>query len=95
MSNRSAKLCKAADPETYDGDALADAPARASTREPPRFDLLTDVIEQVHLEGTVMFDAELPVPYGIDIDRPGRAPFYIGVEAEGGVMACEIEIRNA
>jgi AraC-like DNA-binding protein len=73
------------DTETYAARPVSDA---------PRFDLLTDVIEQVHLEGTVMFDAALPVPYGIDIDRPGRAPFYIGVEAEGGVMACEIEVRS-
>ena len=98
MSIRSAPACSAdADTETYAARARSDATrdaARSPADHAPRFDLLTDVIEQVHLEGTVMFDAALPVPYGIDIDRPGRAPFYIGIEAEGGEMACEIEIPN-
>ncbi len=99
MSNRSApagaaKNCESDDAETYARKSHADAAPGAPSRDAPRFDLLTDVIEQVHLEGAVVFDAELPVPYGIDIDRPGRAPFYIGIEAEGGEMACEIEIPN-
>lgn len=51
------------------------------------FDLLTDVMEQVRLEGTVYFTAELHAPYGIAIDRPHRSPFYIGLEGE-----CELQV---
>ncbi len=54
---------------------------------PPSFDLLSDVMEQVRLEGTVYFSAELHAPYGISIDRPHRSPFYIGLEGE-----CEIQV---
>jgi AraC-like DNA-binding protein len=43
----------------------------------PRFDVLTDVVEQVHLEGTVYFSAELHAPWGIAIARAGRTPFYL------------------
>lgn len=56
--------------------------ARAPTEA---FDLLTDVMDQVRLEGTVYFDAELHAPYGIAIDRPHRSPFYVGIDGE-----CEI-----
>jgi len=43
----------------------------------PRFDVLTDVIDQVHLEGMVYFCAELHAPWGIAIARRGRTPFYL------------------
>jgi AraC-like DNA-binding protein len=43
----------------------------------PRFDVLTDVIDQVHLEGTVYFSADLHAPWGISIARQGRTPFYL------------------
>ena len=43
----------------------------------PKFDVLTDVIDQVHLEGTVYFSAELHAPWGIAIARRGRTPFYL------------------
>lgn len=59
----------------------SDAPASA------RFDLLTDVMEQVRLEATVYFSAELHAPYGIAIDRPHRSPFYIGLEGQ-----CELQV---
>jgi AraC-like DNA-binding protein len=39
--------------------------------------VLTDVIDQVHLEGTVYFSAELHAPWGIAIARQGRTPFYL------------------
>jgi AraC-like DNA-binding protein/mannose-6-phosphate isomerase-like protein (cupin superfamily) len=42
-----------------------------------RFDVFTDVIDQVHLEGTVYFSAELHAPWGIAIARRGRTPFYL------------------
>jgi AraC-like DNA-binding protein len=57
------------------------AAATGSGRSPgdlgPRFDVLTDVIDQVHLEGTVYFSAELHAPWGISIARRGRTPFYL------------------
>lgn len=56
---------------------------------PPAFDLLTDVMEQVRLEGTVFFTAELHAPYGIAIDRPHRSPFYIALEGE-----CELQVAG-
>jgi AraC-like DNA-binding protein/mannose-6-phosphate isomerase-like protein (cupin superfamily) len=40
------------------------------------FDVLTDVMDQLRLEGTVYFAADLRSPWGIEIDRPDRAPFY-------------------
>ncbi len=46
----------------------------------PAFDLLTDVMEQVRLEGMVYFRAALCAPYGISIARPGRTPFYAVTE---------------
>ena len=39
--------------------------------------MLTDVIDQVHLEGTVYVSAELHAPWGISIARQGRTPFYL------------------
>jgi AraC family transcriptional regulator, alkane utilization regulator len=42
----------------------------------PEFDLITDVMEQVRLEGMVYFRAALCAPFGISIARPGRTPFY-------------------
>ncbi len=44
------------------------------------FDLLTDVMEQVRLEGMVYFRAALHAPFGISIARPGRTPFYAVTE---------------
>ena len=63
------------------------ATATPTSATPAGFDLLTDVMEQVHLEGTVYFNAELHAPYAIAIDRPHRSPFYIGLEGE-----CEIVV---
>jgi len=55
----------------------SNAPARASASSAePRFDLLTDVMEQVHLEAPVFFTSDLAAPYGISVVREGRAPFY-------------------
>jgi AraC-like DNA-binding protein len=51
------------------------------------FDMLTDVMDQVHLEGTVYFAAELHAPWGIAIDRHGRTPFYAVTEGD-----CEIQL---
>jgi hypothetical protein len=53
----------------------------------PPFDVLTDVMEQVHLEGTVYFSAELRAPWGISIVRSGRAPFYAVTAGE-----CELQV---
>ncbi len=59
-------------------------PAEAA---PPAFDVLSDVMEQVRLEGTVYFSAELHAPWGISIVRSHRAPFY-AVTAGG----CELQV---
>jgi AraC-like DNA-binding protein len=48
--------------------------ADLTTKAP--FDVLTDVMDQVRLEGAVYFSADLYAPWGIEIDRPARAPFY-------------------
>lgn len=61
-------------------EAVAPPPAAA-------FDVLTDVMEQVRLEGTVYFSAELHAPWGVSIVRSGRAPFYAITEGE-----CEIRV---
>ena len=57
--------------------------------QPPAlpFDVLTDVMEQVRLEGTVYFSAELHAPWGISIVRSGRAPFYAVTAGE-----CELQV---
>jgi len=63
---------------------------RSDTPEPSAaapFDLLTDVMEQVRLEGTVYFSAELHAPWGISIVRRGRAPFYAVTAGE-----CELKL---
>jgi len=63
---------------------------RPSTAVPPAalpFDVLTDVMEQVRLEGTVYFSAELRAPWGISIVRSGRAPFYAVTAGE-----CELQV---
>jgi AraC-like DNA-binding protein len=60
---------------------------RPAQAEPVAFDVLTDVMEQVRLEGTVYFSAELHAPWGISIVRSGRAPFYAVTEG-----ACEIQV---
>lgn len=51
----------------------------------PRFDVLSDVMEQVRLEATVYFSAELHAPWGIAVVRQGRAPFYAITEG-----SCEL-----
>ncbi|MEF9942945.1 MAG: AraC family transcriptional regulator, partial [Burkholderiaceae bacterium] len=51
------------------------------------FDLLTDVMEQVRLEGTVYFHAELHSPWGLSIEREGRSPFYAVTEGR-----CELRV---
>ena len=48
------------------------------------FDVLTDVLEQVRLAGTVYFSAELRAPWGVSVRPEGRAPFY--VVARGGFL---------
>jgi AraC-like DNA-binding protein len=55
--------------------------------EPASFDVLTDVMEQVRLEGTVYFSAELHAPWGISIVRSHRAPFYAVTRGE-----CELQV---
>lgn len=57
------------------------------TAAAPAFDVLTDVMEQVRLEGTVYFSAELRAPWGISIVRSGRAPFYAVTAGE-----CELQV---
>jgi AraC-like DNA-binding protein len=64
MTNRSDLPVVPAD-DMPAGDASADG-----------FDVLTDVMDQVRLEGMVYFSAELHAPWGIAIDRRGRTPFY-------------------
>ena len=61
----------------------------AASVAPPAlpFDVLTDVMEQVRLEGTVYFSAELQAPWGISIVRSGRAPFYAVTAGE-----CELQV---
>jgi AraC-like DNA-binding protein len=44
-------------------------------------------MEQVRLEGTVYFSAELHAPWGISIVRSGRAPFYAVAAGE-----CELQV---
>jgi AraC-like DNA-binding protein len=73
--------------ETRGSAQRDDDVASAAAVAAPPFDLLTDVMEQVRLEGTVYFSAELHAPYGIAIDRPHRSPFYIGLEGE-----CQIQV---
>jgi AraC-like DNA-binding protein len=64
---------------------------RKSTAAPARpFDVLTDVVEQVRLEGAVYFSADLAAPWGIAIDRRGRAPFYAVRQGR-----CEIAVDGA
>ncbi len=53
------------------------------------FDLLTDVMEQVRLEGTVYFQAELRSPWGLSIAREGRSPFYAVTQGR-----CELRVRG-
>ena len=61
--------------------------ARPPAADPPAFDVLTDVMEQVRLEGTVYFSADLHAPWGISIVRSGRAPFYAVASGE-----CELQV---
>jgi len=51
------------------------------------FDVLTDVLEQVRLAGTLYFSAELRAPWGVSVRPEGRAPFY--VVSRGG---CQLEV---
>lgn len=53
------------------------------------FDVLTDVLEQVRLTGTLYFSAELRAPWGVSVRPEGRAPFY--VVARGG---CLLEVEG-
>ena len=46
-------------------------------------------MEQVRLEGTVYFHAELPGPWGLDIAREGRSPFYFLAEGRA-----ELRVRG-
>ncbi len=48
------------------------------------FDVLTDVLEQVRLAGTVYFSAELRAPWGVSVRPEGRAPFYVATR--GGCL---------
>lgn len=71
------------------GGPAASAPAFAPAPGAPgaRFDVLSDVMEQVRLEGTVYFTAELHAPWGIAVERKGRAPFYVVTEG-----SCELRL---
>jgi len=64
-------------------EAAAEAPPRGL----PAFDVLSDVMEQVRLEATVYFSAELHAPWGIAVARRGRAPFYAVTEGR-----CELVV---
>lgn len=46
-------------------------------------------MEQVRLEGTVYFHVELPAPWGLDIAREGRSPFYFLAEGQA-----ELRVRG-
>ena len=97
MSNRSAAALGARKRPAA-GAAVRGA-ARAAARRPshprggaavdpaPRFDVLSDVMEQVRLEATVYFSAELHAPWGIGVARRGRAPFYAVTEGR-----CEVQV---
>lgn len=68
--------------------APLDAGAEPSgARDAAQFDVLSDVMEQVRLEGTVYFSAELHAPWGIAVERKGRAPFYVVTEG-----SCELRL---
>jgi AraC-like DNA-binding protein len=61
------------------------APGEAVTSEVDgsrNFDVLTDVMDQVRLDGTVYFRTVCNGAYAIEIARPGRTPFY--AVQEGG-----------
>ncbi|MCU0950201.1 MAG: AraC family transcriptional regulator [Burkholderiaceae bacterium] len=49
--------------------------------------MLSDVMEQVRLEATVYFSAELHAPWAIGVARRGRAPFYAVTEGR-----CEVQV---
>ncbi len=51
------------------------------------FDVLTDVMDQVRLDGTVYFRAVCNGAYAIKIARPGRTPFYAVQEGR-----CELRL---
>lgn len=55
----------------------------------PTFDLLTDLMEQVRLEATVYFHAELRAPWGMRIARRGRSPFYVVTHGE-----CRLDVEG-
>jgi len=81
MSNRS-------DLPDRSGPGRATAAGAASpTLGLPKFDVLSDVMEQVRLEATVYFSAELQPPWGIAVERQGRAPFYAITEGR-----CELVV---
>src|SRR5262245_59024310 len=65
----------------------ASSPAHTSTPAPPtrHFDLLTDVMDQVRLEGTIYFRTVCNGEYGIRIERRGRTPFYAVREGEAEI----------
>jgi AraC-like DNA-binding protein/mannose-6-phosphate isomerase-like protein (cupin superfamily) len=65
----------------------AAAPVRGGAQVLPDFDVLSDVMEQVRLEATVYFSAELHAPWGIAVARRGRAPFYAITEGR-----CELVV---
>ncbi len=66
----------------------SEPPGAAAAPQAP-FDLLTDVLEQVRLEGTVYFSAALHAPWGVSIARRGRAPFYAVTAG-----ACELKVGS-
>jgi AraC-like DNA-binding protein len=79
--------------------------AQASERAPPksikqiaklnqtsqsvRFDILTDVMDQVRLDGTLYFRTVCNGAYAIEIARQGRTPFYAVQEGE-----CELKLQR-
>jgi AraC-like DNA-binding protein len=62
--------------------ALVDVEATSTMRS---FDLLTDVMDQVRLEGTIYFRTVCNGAYGIRIAQRARTPFYAIQEGEGEI----------
>jgi AraC-like DNA-binding protein len=62
----------------------ATAPEAPSAMTRP-FDLLTDVMDQVRLEGTMYFRTVCNGAYGIRIERKARTPFYAIQEGEAEI----------
>lgn len=77
--------------------ATASAPSKTLDRKAKRshtphavsFDILTDVMDQVRLDGTVYFRTVCNGAYTIEIARHGRTPFYAVQEGQ-----CELQLQQ-